>query len=271
MIGVFDSGVGGLSVFKELVALMPDQRYIYVSDSGHCPYGPKPKEYIIDRALKISRFLIDSGVDLIVVACNTATAAAIEILRSSYSIPFVGMEPAVKPAALNTETGVIGVLATQGTLNGELYLRTLHKFASNTKVIEQVGSGLVELVEQGNTDTPEAISLLERYLLPMIEANADHVVLGCTHYPFLSNSIKRIAGDRLKIVNPAPAIAKQALSLLELENKAIDTSAGPNLFYTTGKNLSLLKNMATSIMDALYNQNLSDVAKRENRFCSIDI
>lgn len=271
MIGVFDSGVGGLSVYKELLALMPDQRYIYVSDSAHCPYGPKSKEYIVERALKISRFLIDSGADLIVVACNTATAAAIEVLRSSFDVKFVGMEPAVKPAALNSATGVIGVLATQGTLKGELYLRTLHKFASNTKVIEQVGHGLVELVEQGNTDTPQTVTLLQKYLQPMIEANADHVVLGCTHYPFLSNTIEQIAGGRLTIVNPAPAIARQAHSLLELEGKAAENSSGANFFYTTGDNLSLLTRMATEITRSVGERKRSDSEPFANRFCTIHI
>ena len=149
MIGIFDSGVGGLSVWRELYKVLPKEKYLYFSDAGYCPYGPKSREEIIARVRVIADFLIENGAEIIVVACNTATAAAIEFLRGNYGIPFVGMEPAVKPAAINTRTGAIGVLATRGTFKGELYLRTLHKFASNAKVLEQVGEGLVELVENG--------------------------------------------------------------------------------------------------------------------------
>lgn len=275
MIGVFDSGVGGLSVWKELVSLMPDQKYIYVSDSGYCPYGPKPKSYIIDRALKISEFLISQGVDLIVVACNTATAAAIEVLRSSFEIPFVGMEPAVKPAALQTRSGVIGVLATQGTFRGELYLSTLHKFASNTKVIEQIGTGLVELVEDGMTDTPQARQLIAKYVEPMVGMGADHIVLGCTHYPFLAGVIKDVAGDDVTIVNPAPAIARHTVSLLESQGKLVDSASGDNVFYTTGSNAALLESMVNEIVNLRTDGNsCTDCEKRvvrSNRFCAIGI
>ena len=273
MIGVFDSGVGGLSVWKELAALMPGQRYIYVSDSGYCPYGPRPKAYVVERCRRISEFLIENGADIIVVACNTATAASIDVLRSTYDIPFVGMEPAVKPAALQSESGVIGVLATQGTLKGELYLRTLHKFAANTKVIEQVGNGLVELVEEGKTDTPQAFELIGSYIRPMVQAGADHIVLGCTHYPFLSDAIKRIAGDGVKILNPAPAIARQAKNLLSMSGKSIDLSAGTNLFYTTGNNQSLLEKMVSDVIEELKSEGKlqSDLYIRDKRFCSIDI
>jgi glutamate racemase len=253
MIGVFDSGVGGLSVWQELVRILPCEEYIYVSDSGYCPYGPKPKEYVVDRAKRITEFLIDKGADIIVVACNTATAAAIDILRRSYRIPFVGMEPAVKPAALNSASGVIGVLATQGTFKGELYLRTLHKFAANTKVMEQIGTGLVELVESGNTDTLEAEQLLLTYLKPMMDAGADHIVLGCTHYPFLSDTIKKIAGDSMAIVNPAPAIANRTKELLQSVRAAKDDNiqnngSTTNHFYTTGSNISLIHAMVNEIM-----------------------
>ena len=248
MIGLFDSGVGGLSVWKELVKIMPDERYIYVSDNGYCPYGPKPKADILDRAKKITEFLIDKGADIIVVACNTATAAAIETLRKTYSLPFVGMEPAVKPAALNSSTGVICVLATQGTFKGELYLRTLHKFASNTKVIEQIGTGLVELVENGNTDSEEAKELLEKYLRPMLEEGADHLVLGCTHYPFLTDTIRKITGDSLVIVNPAPAIASRTHELLRELNIQSKSPDGVNLFYTTGGNIQLMEKMVGEII-----------------------
>ena len=273
MIGLFDSGVGGLSVWKELVALMPYERYVYVSDSGYCPYGPQPREYIIDRAERISKFLIEKGADIIVVACNTATAASIDYLRSNFNIPFVGMEPAVKPAALQTESGVIGVLATQGTLRGELYLRTLHKFASNTKVIEQVGNGLVELVEQGKVDTPQAKSLLEKFIRPMLNETADHIVLGCTHYPFLIKPIREITGDSVNIVNPAPAIARQTMAVLGAKSSLGGIKPESNLFCTTGNNLELLERMVNEIISELKDSgvNENDCFPAENRFCSIDI
>lgn len=275
MIGVFDSGVGGLSVWREMIKLMPGERFVYVSDSGHCPYGPKPREEVIKRACKITEYLIERGADMIVVACNTATAAAIECLRASYTIPFVGMEPAVKPAALNTSTGVIGVLATQGTFKGELYLRTLHKFAVNATVIEQIGEGLVELVEEGKTNTPAAKELLKKYLIPMMERHADHLVLGCTHYPFLIEAIQSIIGDKMVIVNPAPAVAKRVKEMADahagrkreqvgiedvnMAQKGADVHAGEeyvaeecgramNEFVTTGKNVELIRTIVHSIV-----------------------
>lgn len=254
MIGVFDSGVGGLSVWRELYKEFPQESYLYVSDSGYCPYGPKSKEEVIERAVTITEFLIANGAEIIVVACNTATAAAINWLRSHYTIPFVGMEPAVKPAALNTETGAIGVLATKGTFKGELYLRTLHKFASNAKVLEQVGEGLVELVESGETDTPQARELIGRYIKPMLEQNVDHIVLGCTHYPFLEKIIREFAGDEVEIVNPAPAIARRAGQVLEARRAAVgaggaqgEGTRATSRFVTTGENLQLLRKMVLGI------------------------
>ncbi len=254
MIGVFDSGVGGLSVWRELYKEFPGETYLYVSDSGYCPYGPKSREEVIERAVAITEYLISNGAEIIVVACNTATAAAINHLRSHYTIPFVGMEPAVKPAALNTRTGAIGVLATKGTFKGELYLRTLHKFASNATVLEQVGEGLVELVENGETDTPQARELIGKYIMPMLEQNADHIVLGCTHYPFLENVIREFAGEGVEIVNPAPAIARRAGEVLQARRMAAGkhfvVEKGQNRFVTTGSNLQLLEKMVSGIAPA---------------------
>ena len=250
MIGVYDSGIGGLSVWKELIRVMPQERYIYVSDAGHCPYGPKPREEILTRAKAVTEFLISKGAEIVVVACNTATAAAIEYLRGHYPIPFVGMEPAVKPAAINTRTGAIGVLATKGTFKGELYLRTLHKFASNAKVIEQIGEGLVELVESGDTRSPKARELVGKYVIPMIEQGVDHIVLGCTHYPFLEETIREFTSDNVTIVNPAPAVARRAAEILSgrrnvLRERGIgcpvEGSGLESTFVTTGDNLEILK------------------------------
>jgi glutamate racemase len=213
MIGIYDSGLGGLSVLKEMIALPLEGDYLYFADSRHCPYGLKTHRFIRTRAKAISQFLIDRGADMVVVACNTATAAAISTLRAQKQVPFVGMEPAIKPAILNTKSGVVGVLATAVTFTGELYHHTLAQYAAaqgDVKVIEQVGYGLVEAVEEGRIHAPQTIDLLHKYIDPMLEAGADHIVLGCTHYPFLAEEMERIAGGRAVIVNPAPAVARQA-------------------------------------------------------------
>lgn len=249
MIGVFDSGVGGLSVWKELIKLLSNANYLYIADSGNCPYGPKHKEEIINRCRVICDYLIAQKADIIVIACNTATAGAISTLRKLYTLPIVGMEPAVKPAALNTKTGVIGVLATRGTFKGTLYQNTRNIYAYNKKVIEQAGDGLVELVEEGKTDTEEALALLSRYITPMLAQNADQLVLGCTHYPFLIEPIRKIVGKRMKIVNPAPAVAQRAANILKNMNLLPDNdSTGTTTFCSTGENLELVRNMAESII-----------------------
>lgn len=253
MIGIFDSGVGGLSVWRELLKLIPNAEYLYIADSGNCPYGPKPKEEVIERCKAICNYLIDQKADIIVIACNTATAGAVSTLRTLYTLPIVGMEPAVKPAALGTKTGVIGVLATKGTFKGNLYRDTRNRYAYNKKVIEQVGDGLVELVESGKTDTDEAIALLAKYINPMLRQNADQLVLGCTHYPFLIEPIKRIVGKRMKIVNPAPAVAMRTMNLLKNMNLLPDNnSVGNTIFCSTGDNLELIKKMSDSIIISLH-------------------
>ncbi len=214
MIGVFDSGIGGLSVLKELLRLLPDEHYVYYADTAHCPYGAKSKEYITGRARKITSFLADKGADIIVVACNTATAAAIKTLRAEWpEMDFVGIEPAVKPAALSSESGVIGVLATAGTLHGGNYLDLRDRYSDTVKVVEHVGAGFVELVERGVPEGPEAEDTVRRSLEPLLAAGADNIVLGCTHYPFLGKTLRKIAGPGVNIINPAPAVAAQTLRL----------------------------------------------------------
>lgn len=246
MIGVYDSGVGGLSVWKELRAVMPAEQFCYVSDGAYCPYGPKDPSFVIERAQSVARFLIARDAELIVVACNTATAAAITTLRATFSIPFVGMEPALKPAALHSQSGVVGVLATAGTFKGRLYLNTLARFSGRVKVIEQVGTGLVELVEQGILEGPEADRLVGRYVQPMLEAGADHIVLGCTHYPFLTATIEKFVGNHAVIVNPAPAVARQAQRVL-IELRERTGKKGPvgvpgvSTFFSTGPDVTLQK------------------------------
>ena len=223
MIGIFDSGAGGLSVFREIRKLLPEQGYIYYSDSAHCPYGEKSKEYIIDRARSITRRLMEMGAEIVVVACNTATAAAISILREEFPIKFIGMEPAIKPAAALTKTGVVGVLATAGTLKAEKYLDTREKWAQSITVVEHIGEGFVELVEKGQTSGAEAEAIVQNSLVPLLEAGADTIVLGCTHYPFLADTIKKVAAahgadsDSFHLIDPAPAVARHLLEVMEAE------------------------------------------------------
>lgn len=223
MIGIFDSGIGGLSVFREIRKLLPEQSYIYYSDSAHCPYGEKSKEYIIDRARSITRRLMGMGAEIVVVACNTATAAAISTLRKEFPIKFIGMEPAIKPAAALTKTGVVGVLATAGTLKAEKYLDTREKWAQSITVVEHIGEGFVELVEKGQTSGAEAEAVVQNSLVPLLEAGADTIVLGCTHYPFLADTIKKVAaahgadGNSFHLIDPAPAVARHLLEVMEAE------------------------------------------------------
>jgi glutamate racemase len=215
MIGIFDSGVGGLSVFREIRKLLPDEKYIYFSDSAHCPYGEKSRDYIIDRARQIASFLISQGAEIIVVACNTATAAAIDHLRGKYrDVPFVGIEPAVKPAALNSKSAVVAVLATEGTFNGRLYRETVEKFAAGVTVIASVADEFVTMVERGETEGPGAEAAVRRRLEPLLAAGADHIVLGCTHFPHLKKTMEKVVAGRAALVDPAEAVAMQAKRVL---------------------------------------------------------
>ena len=208
-VGVFDSGSGGLSVLREIRKILPRERFIYYSDNAHCPYGEKSPEYIIDRGRAITDVLLSKGVDAIVVACNTATAAAIATLRAEYSVPFVGMEPAIKPAALGTRTGVVGVLATAGTLKASKYLNIRGKFSESVRIVERVGRGFVELVESLELDTPHAEQVVRESLQPLLDEGADTIVLGCTHYPFLLPVMRSIAPPDVRFIDPAPAVARR--------------------------------------------------------------
>lgn len=225
-IGIFDSGCGGLSVYRELIKVLPLEQYHYFSDNAHCPYGEKTALYIQRRARFITEFLLDKGADIIVVACNTATAAAIATLRAEYpDVPFVGMEPAVKPAALGTRSGVIGVLATAGTLKGSKYLNTRGIYESDVRIVEHVGQGFVELVERGVLDGPEAEAVVRASLQPLLDQGADTIVLGCTHYPFLQPLIERLCGPSVRVIDPAPAVARQTVHVLE--QRGVPVGIGP--------------------------------------------
>jgi glutamate racemase len=234
-IGIFDSGVGGTSLWKEIHKLLPNENSIYLADSANAPYGIKGKEAIVQLSIKNTEYLIDKGCKLIVVACNTATTNAIGVLRETYNIPFIGIEPAIKPAALNTQTKAIGILATKGTLSSDLFHKTTNLFANNINVIERIGEGIVELIESGQLDSEEMKSLLRIYLQPMIHANIDHLVLGCTHYPYLIPILIDLLPRHVKIIDSGEAVARQTKSVLE-ENNLIDlqTTHPINQFYTNG-------------------------------------
>jgi len=234
-IGIFDSGVGGTSIWKEINMLLPNENTIYLADSANAPYGPKGKETIIDLSIKNSDYLIKQGCKLIVVACNTATTNAIYTLRQKYHIPFIGIEPAIKPAALQTKTHAIGILATKGTLSSELFSKTSGLFASHIKVIEQVGEGIVELIESGQLNSEEMRSLLNMYLKPMIDANIDYLVLGCTHYPYLIPLLIDLLPNNVKIIDSGEAVARQTKAILE-KHELVNQSKkkGTCQFFTNG-------------------------------------
>lgn len=237
VIGIFDSGSGGLSVLKEVRKLLPSCRFVYYSDNAHCPYGEKSLEYIQDRARAITDLLISKGAEAVVVACNTATAAAISTLRAEYDIPFIGMEPAVKPAALGTKSGVIGVLATAGTLNGSKYLNTKGRFEDDVRIEEHVGKGFVELVESMTLEGPQAERVVRASLVPLLDAGADIIVLGCTHYPFLLPVMEKVAAltprlganqGPIRFIDPAPAVARHLQEVMK-EKSIPETDPEPGV------------------------------------------
>ncbi|MCW5853068.1 MAG: glutamate racemase [Anaerolineae bacterium] len=236
-IGVFDSGVGGLSVLRALVAELPGEDFVYVADSAHCPYGPRPVHDIQRLSHAMTDFLIAQGAKLIVVACNTASAAALTYLRATFPIPFVGMVPALKPAVGCTRTGHVGVLATAGTFQGELFADVVARFGQGVRVHVQVGHGLVELVEAGEVEGPRAEAAVERCLRPLLEADVDTLVLGCTHYPFLTPTLERVSQGRLTVVEPSAAIAAQTRRVLAERGWLNGQPRGKQLYYTTGDRL----------------------------------
>ncbi len=232
-IGIFDSGSGGLSIWRQIVKIMPQESTTYYADHQNCPYGRESREKILEFSIKNCEFLLEKGCKLIVVACNTATAAAIDQLRSKFSIPFVGMEPATKTAAISSQNGKIGILATKGTLMSELFKETKERFAADTEIHMQIGDGLVELVENSELMTNSAQDLVDQYITPMITHGVDHIVLGCTHYPALKPLIEKSIGNRdIKIIDPSPAVARRVQWLLKeksLEN--LDGVSPQHQFY----------------------------------------
>ncbi|WP_460219994.1 glutamate racemase [Psychroserpens sp. MEBiC05023] len=242
-IGLFDSGIGGTSIFKEICALLPHESTIYLADSKNAPYGNKSGDEIIALCIKNTELLLEKNCKLIVVACNTATTNAISYLRATYKIPFIGIEPAIKPAALRTQTKAVGILATKGTLSSKLFHKTTDLYSDGITVIEKVGEGIVPLIEQGQVESEEMKDLLSMYLKPMLKANIDYLVLGCTHYPYLIPLLNNMLPAHVKIIDSGLAVAKQTKSILN-QNKLSNTASTTtdHLFYSNGN---------TTILDAI--------------------
>lgn len=235
-IGIFDSGVGGLSVLREVRAQLPGEALVYFADQGHVPYGPRSLDEVRAFSEEITRFLLQQGAELIVVACNTASAAALHSLREKFpGVSFVGMEPAVKPAAEQTRSGVVGVLATPATFQGALYASVVERFAQGVTVLQDTCPGLVGQIENGALETPETHAILEKALYPMLERGIDTVVLGCTHYPFVIPLIRRIVGEAVRVIDPAPAVARQVKRMLASTGGArLGGESVPIRYYTSG-------------------------------------
>ncbi len=251
-VGIFDSGIGGLSVLREIRKQLPHESLIYFADSANCPYGSREKAEALFLARKHINFLLELNCKLIVIACNTVTAVAINRFRSEYRVPFIGMEPALKPAVMKTESRKIGILATENTLNGQLFKTTFEKYAKDITVFIQPGYGLVELVEKGEHEGPKARRMLERYLLPMMDQGVDTIVLGCTHYPFFERLISTITQGKATVIDPADAVAAQTGRVLSANNLTSDTDRQPVFhFYTTGAP-SIADKFLAETMDSPY-------------------
>lgn len=244
-IGIFDSGLGGLSICKEIIELLPNESIIYLADSTNAPYGEKSKEDIIQLSIKNTELLLELDCKVIIVACNTATTNAISILRERFDVPFIGIEPAIKPAALQTKTGKIGVLATEGTLKSELFLSTSEQFRSRLELIEVKGENLVRLIEAGEMEKTKP--LLIKYLLPMIEAGVDNIVLGCTHYPFLIPLIKEIVPEDVVIIDSGKAVAKQTQVILNSAKMFNNELVLGGKFFYTNKDLKIFESFLSEI------------------------
>lgn len=251
-IGVFDSGMGGLSLLRELQSLLPHEDFIYISDNAFAPYGALTAADILDRSEKLTNWLIKKSSKLIVVACNTATTNAIDALRQTHPIPFVGIEPAIKPAALQTKTGVVGVLATKGTLSSKLFHQTSSVYGQGITIVEKEGKHLVKMIEEGKINSDEIKNLLQTYLQPMIEQGIDHLVLGCTHYPFLTPVLKKILPKNIQIVDCNGSVAKQVERVLEKRKmQSISEDKGSTAYFCTGDSQTMRQFVLSEEIKAL--------------------
>ena len=244
-VGIFDSGVGGLSVWREVARALPHESTLYVADQAHLPYGTRPAEEIRGFAEAITARLLAEGCKAIVVACNTASAAALKALRERHpDVPFVGMEPAVKPAALHSQSKVVGVMATAGTLQGRMFALAVERHAAGVTLVNQPCPGLVERIEAGELEAPGTEALLRELLAPMLRAGADTIVLACTHYPFVLPLLRRIAGDGVHVIDPAPAVTRQLARLLDARGLRAPEGARPtHRFLTSGDPAALRRSL----------------------------
>lgn len=251
-IGIFDSGVGGTSILKEIHQLIPHENLIYLADSKNAPYGNKSKEQILQLSIKNTELLLKKECKLIVVACNTATTNAISYLRKNYSVPFIGIEPAIKPAALNTKTKVVGILATKGTLSSALFHKTSDLYANGIKVIEQVGEGIVPLIEGGKLHSKKMLDLLKTYTKPMVAQNIDYLVLGCTHYPYLIPILKTILPKHITIIDSGFAVAKQTQNVLKSHKLLNNNNKNGGVSLFTNGNTAILNSITEQAFSVSY-------------------
>jgi len=247
-VGVFDSGLGGLSVLREIRALLPDESLAYLADSKYAPYGDKPESFVEARTLQACEWLAAQGCKAIVVACNTATGHAVQTLRERLSLPIIGVEPGLKPAAAASRSKVVGVLATANTLKSAKFGRLLASLDGESRFICEAGRGLVQLVEQGDVSGPAVREKLDTYLAPMLAAGADTLVLGCTHYPFLSETIRAMVGDRLALVDTGDAIARQLSRKLAEHGLRAPAGATPHDRYLSTKDATHLRDMVKTLL-----------------------
>ncbi|MDH5408765.1 MAG: glutamate racemase [Gammaproteobacteria bacterium] len=258
-IGVFDSGVGGLSVLQEIQRTLPNEDVIYIADSAYAPYGNKDIDFVLQRCHNLTAFLIAQGAKAIVVACNTATAAAIQQLRDDFSVPVIGMEPGVKPAIAATQTKTVGVLATENTLLSQQFGNLLHRYAKDVKVISQPCPGLVEQIEAGLFDNERTNALIRQYVQPLLDANADTIVLGCTHYPLIKKQIAAIAGNTVSLIETGSAVALQLQRQLQQQDLLSESdNNGLKQFYTSGDTDQIGRVIATIIDSTIKAANLPD-------------
>ncbi len=247
-IGIFDSGIGGLSVLREIRQLLPNENILYIADSAHAPYGNKSHEFILQRCHELSRFLIEQQAKAIVIACNTATAVAVAELRNTYPVPVIAMEPGVKPAIAATRSGVVGVLATENTLASEQFENLLHRYAENVQVLSQPCPGLVEEIENGNFDSETMNRLIEQYTRPLLEAGADTIVLGCTHYPFVRKQIQHLVGEKITLIETGQAVAQQLKRKMQPLSLCMDRHNQAWMHFWTSGDVELLSGLANRIL-----------------------
>ncbi|WP_090755730.1 glutamate racemase [Nonlabens sp. Hel1_33_55] len=254
-IGFFDSGVGGTSVWKEVVQLLPHENTIYLADSRNAPYGIKSTQEIIELSIKNTEYLLQQGCKLIAVPCNTATTNAIDYLRANYKVPFIGIEPAIKPAALNSDTKKIGILATKGTLSSQLFKTTQEKFTRDIDTVEVTGTGIVELIESGKKDSDEMTQLLVEIINPLLSSGIDYLVLGCSHYPYIKENLQELLPNNVKIIDSGVAVARQTLAILQ-DSKLLNTSKeiGQHQLYSNANPTvlqELIGNMKNATVESL--------------------